>query len=79
VTGIRLLPAGPCSSSRGIRPHTWQPGDTADLIAYGQPDYAIACCLGRCRYCGTALLLLAPLAAEDSSAAALYETHGAEL
>lgn len=79
MTGIRLQPANACPRSADGRPHTWQPGALADLIAYGHPDHGLSVALGRCRYCHTPLLLLAPLAAEDTSTAALYEAHGAEL
>ena len=48
VDGPLLILAGPCQRSAGEAPHTWQPGDSADLVSYGDPDHGLSVWLGRC-------------------------------
>jgi hypothetical protein len=79
VSGILLVLAGACPRSAGDRPHTWQPGDTADLVGYGHPDHGLTVALGRCRFCGTPLLAVETLTGEDLGGGRLYEARGAEL
>ncbi len=78
--GVVLVLAGPCPRSAGDRPHTWQPGDYAELASYGQPDHAVSVWLGRCRHCAAPLLRLQQIADDgDPDGGPTYEAHGAEL
>ena len=74
-----LVFAGPCPRSAGDAPHTWQPGDSADLISYGEPDHGLSVWLGRCQHCAVPLLAITPLEADCPDRAARYEAAGAEL
>ncbi len=77
---VVLVLAGPCPRAAGDRPHTWQEGDYAELVSYGQPDHAISVRLGRCSYCTAPLLRLQPLAEDsDPDGGPTYEARGAEL
>jgi hypothetical protein len=73
-----LVLAGPCPRSADQRPHTWQGGDLAELVSFGEPDHGIAVYLGRCRHCTVPLLRVEPLT-QDADHAATYEARGAEL
>lgn len=85
---LRLHPAGPClTSSAVLRGHTWVPGDSETMIAWiaygrpGQADYGLSVELGRCRYCGCALLALDVLDSADPGAEGSlpFEVRGVEL
>jgi hypothetical protein len=83
MTGRRPLPipvlAGPCPRSAQDGPHVWEPGDTADLVSYGDPDHGLTVWLGRCERCTVPLLAITPLDAGDADGAPWYEAGGAEL
>jgi hypothetical protein len=74
-----LILAGPCPRTPGDRPHTWQPGDCADLVSYGHPDHGLSVWLGRCQHCTLPLLAITPLDADTPDRAPRYEVPGAEL
>ena len=74
-----LILAGPCPRSTDDRPHTWQPGDCADLISYGHPDHGLSVWLGRCEHCALPLLAITPLEASDPDAVPRYEVPAAAL
>jgi hypothetical protein len=42
-----LTVSGPCPHSADRRQHTWQSGDSADLISLGPPDHGVWVYLGR--------------------------------
>jgi hypothetical protein len=69
---------GPCPHSADGRPHTWQSGDSADLISFGNPDHGVSVYLGRCRHCAVPLLALAPLSEDRRGDGPVLEVHGAE-
>jgi hypothetical protein len=49
--GMSMLPLavpGQCPRSADSRAHTWQSGDSADLISFGEPDHGVSVYLGRC-------------------------------
>ena len=79
MNGIMLVLAGPCPRAADERAHTWEPGDSADLVSYGQPDHGLTVYLGRCRYCGAALLAVDRLTADGPTGRPWYEALGAEL
>ena len=56
--------AGPGPQSVDARTHTWQSGDSSDLISYGTPDQGVSVYPGRCR-CYVVPLLAAVSVAED--------------
>jgi hypothetical protein len=71
--------AGPCNAGTDERPHSWVPGDTADLVSLGSPDHGLSVWLGRCDRCDVPLLAITPLEADDVNGVAWYEARGAEL
>lgn len=78
-TDITLAPAVACPKSGYTRAHTWEPGDLADLVSYGNPDHGLTVRLGRCQRCGVALLAVEALGTEPHPAAPFYEIPGAVL
>jgi hypothetical protein len=75
-----MRPAASCPKSRGGRlPHTWVPGDGADVIAYASPDYGLSIDIGRCHYCGTVLAAVGPHGSERAERTVHFEVAGAEL
>jgi hypothetical protein len=75
---LLLVLAGPCPRSADQRPHTWQPGDLAELVSRGEQDHGLAVYLGRCRHCDVPLVRFEPLT-EETDNVATYELPGAEL
>ena len=74
-----LILAGPCPRSTDDRPHTWQPGDHADLLGYGHPDHGLTVWLGRCQHCTVPLLAVTPLDADEPDSGLRYEVPEAAL
>jgi hypothetical protein len=61
VIAMREFTVRPATACASDQPHTWRHhGDGADLIAYGVTDLGVTVQLGRCRYCGIALLAVGP-------------------
>ena len=60
--------AGPVPAVRRGRPHTWQSGDSADLISLGTPDHGVSVYLGRCRSCAVPLLAVTTLSEDRRGA-----------
>jgi hypothetical protein len=77
MSTLILTMPGPCPHSAEGRPHTWQSGDSADLISLGQPDHGVTVYLGRCRSCAVPLLTVTPLL-EDRRSGPVLEVHGAQ-
>jgi hypothetical protein len=73
-----LIAPGPCSQSAEGRPHTWQSGDSADLISLGTPDHGVTVYLGRCRSCTVPLLTVTPLSEDRRGGGPVLEVHGAQ-
>lgn len=78
MSTLTLTMPGPCSHSAEGRPHTWQSGDSADLISLGQPDHGVTVYLGRCRSCAVPLLAITPLSEDRRSGGPVLEVHGAQ-
>jgi hypothetical protein len=74
-----VRPAGPCPTAADDRPHTWTPGDGADLLGYGRPDYGATVHLGCCRYCGVALLSVGAYGTERTEQSTCFELPDAGL
>ncbi|MGH3684474.1 MAG: hypothetical protein ACRDSM_05335 [Pseudonocardiaceae bacterium] len=79
MSTLTLTVPGPCPQSAEGRPHTWQSGDSADLISYGPPDHGVSVYLGRCRYCVVPLLAVIPLSEDLRGGSPVLEVHGAQL
>lgn len=79
MSTLTLAVPGPCPQSADRRAHTWQSGDSADLISVGTPDHGVTVYLGRCRYCGVPLLAVARLSEDRRGADPVLEVHGAQL
>jgi hypothetical protein len=79
VSTLALVVPRPCPRSADGRPHTWQSGDSADLISVGTPDHGVTVYLGRCRYCVVPLLAVARLSQDHHGASPILEVHGARL
>jgi hypothetical protein len=77
MSTLTLIVPGPCSQSAEGRPHTWQSGDSADLISLGAPDHGVTVYLGRCRSCAVPLLTVTPLSEDRRSGGPILEVHGA--
>ena len=78
MSTLTLAASGMCPQSADRRPHTWQPGDSADLTSLGTPDHGVTVYLGRCRYCAVPLLAVARMS-EDLHGSPVLELHGAQL
>lgn len=79
MNALTVAVAGPCPRSADSRPHTWQPGASADLISLGAPDHGVSVYLGRCRYCTVPLLAVVPMSEDLRSGGPFLEVHGAQL
>ncbi|MGQ0719324.1 MAG: hypothetical protein ACT4NP_18820 [Pseudonocardiales bacterium] len=79
MTALTVAVACPCPRSADSRPHTWQPGASADLVSFGAPDHGLSVYLGWCRYCAVALLAVVPLSEEIHSGGPFLEVPGAKL
>ena len=79
MSTLTLTVPSPCPQSVDGRPHTWQSGDSADLISYGQPDHGVTVYLGRCRYCAVPLLAIVSMSADHRGGGPFLEVPGAEL
>jgi hypothetical protein len=78
MSTLTLSMPSPCPHSAEGRPHTWQSGDSADLISLGTPDHGVTVYLGRCRYCVVPLLAVARLSEDRRGASPVLEVHGAQ-
>ena len=78
MSTLTVAVAGRCPRSAGRRAHTWQSGDSADLISLGTPDHGVTVYLGRCRYCLMPLLAVARLSEDRRGAGPVLEVHGAQ-
>jgi hypothetical protein len=78
MSTLTLAVQGPCPQSTEGRPHTWQSGDSADLIGFGTPDHGVTVYLGRCRYCVMPLLTVTRLSEDRRGAGSVLEVHGAQ-
>ncbi|PZS23730.1 MAG: hypothetical protein DLM61_23570 [Pseudonocardiales bacterium] len=78
MSTLTLAVPSSCPQSTDARSHTWQSGDSADLISYGPPDHGVSVYLGRCRYCVVPLLAVLGLS-EDLRGGPFLEVHGAQL
>jgi hypothetical protein len=80
VKELAIQPVTGCPKSRDAQQaHTWEPGNGADLIAYGQPDLGVSIDLGRCQYCKIALLSVGEYYSEHSERSVIFEIRAAEL
>ena len=79
MTALTVAVAGPCPRSAKSRPHTWEPGASADLVSFGTADHGVSVYLGRCRYCTVPLLAVVPLSEDLRGGGPFHEVHEAEL
>jgi hypothetical protein len=77
MSTLTLTVPGRCPHSAEGRPHTWQSGDSADLISFGAPDYGVTVYLGRCRSYTVPLLTVTPLSEDRRGGGPVLEVHGA--
>ena len=77
MSPLILAVPGQCPRSAEGRPHTWQPGTSADLISFGAPDHGVTVYLGRCRSCTVPLLTITPLSEDRHSGGPVLEVPGA--
>ncbi|MGH8877749.1 MAG: hypothetical protein ACRD0P_10465 [Stackebrandtia sp.] len=78
MSRLTVAVPSPCPQSADGRAHTCQPGDSADLISFGEPDHGVSVYLGRCRYCAVPLLAVVPVSESFCSGGPVFEVHGAE-
>ena len=79
MSTLTLAVPGPCPQSTDGRPHTWQSGDSTDLVSFGAPDHGVSVYLGRCRCCAVPLLAVVPVSEEFRGSGPFLEVYGAEL
>jgi len=78
MSTLTLTVPGPCPHSADGRSHTWQSGDSADLISLGAPDHGVTVYLGQCRYCRVPLLIVTQLSENLRSGGLVLQLHGAQ-
>jgi hypothetical protein len=73
-----------CPKSSADASHSWDAdggvsSGGADLLTYGEPDRGVSVDLGRCTYCGVALLAVGAYGSESADRPVLLEVGGADL
>ena len=79
MNALTVTVAGPCPRATHCQPHTWQAGNSADLVSFGTPDHGVSVYLGRCRFCAVPLLAVVPVSEDHHGGGPFLEVHGAEL
>jgi hypothetical protein len=79
MSTLTVAMPGPCPQSVDDRPHTWQSGDSADLISYGTPDHGVSVYLGRCRSCAVPLLAVVRVSEDLRGSGGFLEARGTQL
>jgi hypothetical protein len=78
VNALTVTVGGRCPCSANSLPHTWQPGDSGDLVSFDAPDHGVPVYLGWCCFCAVALLAVVPLST-DLRGGPFIEVPGAQL
>ena len=79
MNALTVTVASPCPRSAESRPHTWEPGASADLVSFGAPDHGVSVYLGRCRSCTVPLLAVVPVSEDLRGSGPFLEVPGAKL